>query len=164
MTELCHKRGRNYANLGRGKFVKTVSLDKHKNVAVMTTKPGIGKYAAFAAKITSLEPTICCFVATGAPQPSVAEVTNDDESIGPSADSDHESDSDDSTGGARTTLRAKSSAKSEAHDIERDIKRDIRIDVRNDVIKRNGETQANRFPISTEHARTVNRARQPTQE
>jgi hypothetical protein len=52
---------------GRGRFTKTVPLDAEKNVAVMTTKPGSSRYTAFAASVESLEPTICCFVATGAP-------------------------------------------------------------------------------------------------
>jgi hypothetical protein len=96
---------------GRGKFVKTIRLDKCKNVAVMTTRPGIKKYTAFAAKVASLEPTICCFVATGAPQPSEGAITDNDESIGSSSGSDRESDSEESTDGGRTVSRAKSGAK-----------------------------------------------------
>jgi hypothetical protein len=103
---------------GRGKFVKTVALDKHKNVAIMTTKPDIKKYAAFTAKITSLEPTVCCFVATGAPQPSAAEMTDDDESAESSIESGHESDlgesADDDAATSRTASIETSKATSEA--------------------------------------------------
>jgi hypothetical protein len=102
---------------GRGKFVKTVALDRFKNVAIMTTKPGIKKCTAFAAKVTSLEPNICCFVATGAPQPSVPDVTDDDDdaSSESTVKPGHESDSDESTHDAdvtsRTTLSVTSGAK-----------------------------------------------------
>jgi hypothetical protein len=44
----------------------------------MSTKAGIKKYNAFITKIKDLEPKICCFVATGAPEPSLAEVTDDE--------------------------------------------------------------------------------------
>jgi hypothetical protein len=91
---------------GRGKFTKTVTLDKRKNVAIMTTEPGIKKYAAFASKVTSLEPTVCCFVATGAPQPSTAEITDDDES---NHDSGHNSESEESTSDDTFASRAASS-------------------------------------------------------
>jgi hypothetical protein len=97
---------------GRGKFIKTVALDKHKNVAIMTTKPGVQKYATFATKVASLEPTVCCFVATGAPQPSVAEVTDDEKSDETTLG--HESDSDESTSGDQTTSRTTSSVTSGA--------------------------------------------------
>jgi hypothetical protein len=63
---------------GKGKFNKTVPLDRDRNVVVMTTKPGISKYTAFAASVQSLEPVVCCFVATGAPQSTAAEVTDDE--------------------------------------------------------------------------------------
>jgi hypothetical protein len=88
---------------GRGKFIKTVTLDKHKNVTSMTTEPGIKKYAAFAAKVTSLEPTVCCFVATGAPQPSAAEITDDDKS---DDDSGHKNESEESSSDDTFALRA----------------------------------------------------------
>jgi hypothetical protein len=91
---------------GRGKFVKTIQLDKRKNVAVMTTRPGIKKYNAFAAKVTSLEQTICCFVATGAPQPSKGTVNDDNELIGSSSGTDPESDSEESADGAHTMSHA----------------------------------------------------------
>jgi hypothetical protein len=52
------------------------------------------------------------FVATGAPQPSEGVVTDVDEWIEPSSGSDRESDSEESTDGARMVSRAKSSAKS----------------------------------------------------
>ena len=55
---------------GRGKFTKTVPLDPAKNVAVMSTKAGIKKYTAFAAKVEALEPQVCCFVAAGTPAPT----------------------------------------------------------------------------------------------
>jgi hypothetical protein len=63
---------------GRGKFVKTIPLHPSKNVAIMNTKAGIKKYSAFVIKIEDLEPKICCLVATGSPEPSVAEVTDDE--------------------------------------------------------------------------------------
>jgi hypothetical protein len=78
----------------------------------MTTKPGIQKYAAFATKVTPLEPTVCCFVATGAPQPFVAEVTDDKKSDGTT--SGHESDSDESTSDDQTMSCTKSSVTSGA--------------------------------------------------
>ncbi len=52
---------------GRGKFTKTVALDRKKNVAIMTTKPGIKRYTSFASTVEGLEPTVSLFVATGAP-------------------------------------------------------------------------------------------------
>jgi hypothetical protein len=58
--------------------VKTIPLHPSKNVAIMNTKAGIKKYSAFVTKIEDLEPKICCFVATGSPEPSVAEVTDDE--------------------------------------------------------------------------------------
>jgi hypothetical protein len=75
---------------GRGKFTKTIALNKRRNVAVMTTKPGGARYTAFAASVQSLQPTTCCFLATGAPQSSTAtevtaEVTDDEGSIGEEA-------------------------------------------------------------------------------
>jgi hypothetical protein len=91
---------------GRGKFVRTAPLDKRKNVAIMMTKPGIQKYAAFAAKVVSLEPKICCFVATGPPQPSVTDATDDQESI--ESTINHEGNSDESTGDDQTTSNATS--------------------------------------------------------
>jgi hypothetical protein len=108
---------------GRGKFVKTVALNRPKNVAIMTTKPGIKKYTAFAAKVISLEPTACCFVGTGAPQPSVAEVTDDEESSESTVGLGHESDSDKSTDDAVATSRV----------VERDVRSNVRSNVRNDV-------------------------------
>jgi hypothetical protein len=62
---------------GKGKFTKTVPLHPEKNVAIMSTTAGIKKYNAFVAKVEDLEPKVCCFVATGAPEPSAAEVTDD---------------------------------------------------------------------------------------
>jgi hypothetical protein len=55
----------------------------------MSTKAGIKKYNAFVTKIEDLEPKICCFVATGSPEPSVAEVTDDE----PNADDEKSVDS-----------------------------------------------------------------------
>jgi hypothetical protein len=64
---------------GKGKFTKTVPLHPTKNVAIMSTKAGtIKKYNAFITKIEDFEPKICCFAATGAPEPSVAEVTDNE--------------------------------------------------------------------------------------
>jgi hypothetical protein len=64
---------------GRGKFIKTIPLDPRKNVTIMSTTPGIRKYSSFAADVSGLKLDVCCFVATRAPQPSVAEVTDDKE-------------------------------------------------------------------------------------
>jgi hypothetical protein len=75
---------------GKGKFTKTIHLDKDKNVAVMMTKSGCTKFTTFATSVASLEPAVTCFVATGAPEPpGPAVVTNaedgsvadDDESV-----------------------------------------------------------------------------------
>jgi hypothetical protein len=63
---------------GNGKFTKIVPLHPEKNVAIMSTKAGIKKYNTFVAKVKDLEPKVCCFVATGTPKPSVAEVTDDE--------------------------------------------------------------------------------------
>jgi hypothetical protein len=63
---------------GRGRLSKTITLDKRRNVAVMTTKPGGTKYSAFAASVQPLVQQVSCFVATGAPQSSPAEVTDDE--------------------------------------------------------------------------------------
>jgi hypothetical protein len=64
---------------GKGKFTKTVQLHPTKNVAVMSTTAGVKKYNAFISKIEDLEPNICCFAATGSPEPSVTEVTDDEQ-------------------------------------------------------------------------------------
>jgi hypothetical protein len=64
---------------GKGKFSKTVPLHPTKNVAIMSTAAGVKKYNAFIAKVEDLEPDICCFAATGAPEPSVTEVTYDEQ-------------------------------------------------------------------------------------
>jgi hypothetical protein len=64
---------------GKGKFTKTVQLHPTKNVAIMSTTAGVKKYNTFISKIEDLEPNICCFAATGAPEPSVTEVTNDEQ-------------------------------------------------------------------------------------
>jgi hypothetical protein len=53
---------------GNGKFSKTVPLSKTRNVAVMSTKPGIKKFTAFAAEVKPLEPQPTCFVPEGTPQ------------------------------------------------------------------------------------------------
>jgi hypothetical protein len=45
----------------------------------MSTAAGVKKYNAFISKIEDLEPDICCFAATGAPEPSVTEVTDDEQ-------------------------------------------------------------------------------------
>jgi hypothetical protein len=66
---------------GRGKFTKTAGLDKDKNVAIMSTKPGIKRYISFATTIQGLEPVIACFVTTGAPYEPRPIVTNDEGSI-----------------------------------------------------------------------------------
>jgi hypothetical protein len=71
---------------GKGKFTKTIPLHPSKNVAIMSTKAGIKKYSAFVTKIEDLEPKICCFVATGSPEPSVAEVTDSESDNGGSSD------------------------------------------------------------------------------
>jgi hypothetical protein len=57
-----------------------VLLDRDRNVTVMATKPSISKYTAFVASVESLEPTVCCFVATGVPQSTAVEVTDDEDS------------------------------------------------------------------------------------
>jgi hypothetical protein len=66
---------------GRGKFTKTVRLDKDKNSAIMWAKPGIKRYTSFAATVQELEPVISCFVATGAPYEPGATVTYDEGSV-----------------------------------------------------------------------------------
>jgi hypothetical protein len=66
---------------GRGKFTKTIPLDTHRNVAVMSTLPGHRKFSAFATTIESLEPDVCCFVATGTPQLESHTVTDDEATI-----------------------------------------------------------------------------------
>ena len=66
---------------GRGKFTKTVTLDKNKNVAIMSTRPGIKKYSSFATTVQGLEPVISCFVATGAPYEEAPTVTDNEDSI-----------------------------------------------------------------------------------
>jgi hypothetical protein len=63
---------------GKGAFSKTVPLHPTKNVAIMSTAAGVKKYNAFIAKVEDLEPDICCFAATGAPEPSVTKVTDDE--------------------------------------------------------------------------------------
>jgi hypothetical protein len=66
---------------GQGKFTKTARLDKDKNVAIMSTKPGIKMYTTFAATVQELEPQITCFVATGALYEQAPTVTNDEGSV-----------------------------------------------------------------------------------
>jgi hypothetical protein len=63
---------------GRGKFTKTVKRDKSKNVAIMSTKPGIKKYTSFATTVQGLDRVISCFVATGAPYKELPTVTDDE--------------------------------------------------------------------------------------
>jgi hypothetical protein len=63
---------------GKGKLTKTVPLHPEKNVAIMSTKAGIKKYSTFVTKIEDLQPKIYCFAATGTPEPSVVEVTDDE--------------------------------------------------------------------------------------
>jgi hypothetical protein len=65
--------------MGWRQFTKTVPLNPHRNVVVMTTAAGHKKYTAFATKVESLEPNMCCFLATGAPQPEVHPITDDEE-------------------------------------------------------------------------------------
>jgi hypothetical protein len=72
---------------GKRKFVKMIPLHPSKNVVIMETKPGIKKYSAFVTKIEDLKLKICCFVATGSPEPSVAEVTDDESNNKESVDS-----------------------------------------------------------------------------
>jgi hypothetical protein len=85
---------------GRGKFTKTVPLHPAKNVAIMSTKAGIQKYSAFITKIEYLEPKICCFVATGTPELSVAEVvdnrcdTKDEKSVSSSSTMSQDEDAE----------------------------------------------------------------------
>jgi hypothetical protein len=74
---------------GKGKFHKTVFLDCDRNVAVMSTKSGNSRCAAFAASVKPLEPSVCCFLATGAPTTSTTVVTDDEDSD--TAESDNES-------------------------------------------------------------------------
>jgi hypothetical protein len=62
----------------QGSFTKTVVLDKQKNDAIMTTKPGIKRYYSFATTVPDLEPSVCCFIAMGAPGESALVVTDDD--------------------------------------------------------------------------------------
>jgi hypothetical protein len=138
--------------------VKTVALDRHKNVAIMTTKPSIKKYAAFATKVTSLEPTVCCFVATGPTQPSVAEVTDDEESDGSTVESGHESELDESTQEGDKRRRQRCDI---ARDVERNVRRDVERDIECDV-KRDKGAQENKFPNPTEHARAVRGTGRPT--
>jgi hypothetical protein len=64
---------------GRGKFTKTIKLDKDKNVSVMMTKSGCKQYTAFAASVSDLEPAVSCFVATGAPAIPDAAIITDEE-------------------------------------------------------------------------------------
>jgi hypothetical protein len=64
---------------GKGKFTKTVQLHPTKNVAIMSITAGVKKYNTFISKIEDLEPNICCFAASGVPEPSVTEVTNDEQ-------------------------------------------------------------------------------------
>jgi hypothetical protein len=63
-------------------FSKTVALGKHKNVAVTSTKAEAskGRYSVFAASVKVLEPSLCCFVVTGAPNESVPTVMDDENS------------------------------------------------------------------------------------
>jgi hypothetical protein len=62
-----------------------VTLNKDKNVAVMMTKSGCNKFTAFATTVASLEPKLCCFLATGAPElPNAATVT--DKEMSPTED------------------------------------------------------------------------------
>jgi hypothetical protein len=82
---------------GQGKFTKTIKLDKGKNVAVMMTKFECQKFTAFATSVALMEPDVCSFVATGAPEPpGVTIVTDgeesaaDDEESIPSASIDQE--------------------------------------------------------------------------
>jgi hypothetical protein len=70
---------------GKGKFTKTVRLDRDKNVAIMSTKPGIKRYTSFVTAIQELEPVVPCFVATGAPYEPGATVTDDGGSVDGSA-------------------------------------------------------------------------------
>jgi hypothetical protein len=67
---------------GKGRFTKTIRLDKGRNVAVMMTKSGIKKYSSFAAEVAPLEPQVNCFVDSGAPQCSFAadDISEDNES------------------------------------------------------------------------------------
>jgi hypothetical protein len=58
--------------------VKKIPLHPSMNVAIMDTKAGIRKCSAFVSKIEDLKPKICCFVATGSPEPSATEVTDDE--------------------------------------------------------------------------------------
>jgi hypothetical protein len=81
-----------------------VALDKHKNVAVMSTKSGIKRYSVFATTVTGLEPSVCCFVATGAPHESVPEVT----------------DAEDSDDGSTESTTTSSTADSEDEDVQPD--------------------------------------------
>lgn len=53
-------------------------LDKQKNIAIMTAKPGIKRYSSFTATVQDLEPSVFCFIATGAPGESTSVVTNED--------------------------------------------------------------------------------------
>jgi hypothetical protein len=64
---------------GRGRFKKSVTLDKDKNVAVMMTKSGCRKFAAFAATVKSLEPEMYCLAASGAPEVETAATVTDEE-------------------------------------------------------------------------------------
>jgi hypothetical protein len=98
-----------------------------------------------------MEPTVCCFVATGAPQPSAAEITDDEES---DDNSGHKSESEQSSSDNTFASRATSS----------ETQNDVRINVRGDVTERYRRPHTDKFPISTERARTVNGARYSTQE
>jgi hypothetical protein len=66
---------------GKGRFTKTIALDKHTNVAIMHTRPGIKKYTAFAASVKSLERDIQCFLASGTPESSPPAEVTDEESV-----------------------------------------------------------------------------------
>jgi hypothetical protein len=83
---------------GRGKFTKTVRLDRDKNVAIMSTKPGIKRYTSFAATVQELEPVVSCFVAKGAPYEPGATVTDDEGSVNGSVGSASTSESSSSEG------------------------------------------------------------------
>jgi hypothetical protein len=65
---------------GKGRFHKTVALDRDRDVAIMYTKSGTHRYTTFAATVEPLEPTISCFLATGAPTLTSAVVTDDEQS------------------------------------------------------------------------------------